>query len=121
MTVEIHRVVPGGPQAPAVEFGERGELTTTQSAQLIYQVTPSRKAKLGSVIATNFSATSILSIYDCTSTVSNRILELVVGDQTSVILAPEELIGVKEALSGFVAKATVSGMFLHLGGYESPA
>lgn len=107
--------------APAVEFGERYGLSTTESAEEVYQVAASRKAKLGTVIITNFSATAIVSIYDATSTVSNRILELVVPDQQTTILGPEELIGVKQAISSFVAKATISGVFVHLGGYETPA
>lgn len=116
---QIHRSI--GPQVPALEVGERGELSTSRSAQEIYQVTAGRKLKLTNIIITNYSATAKVGIYDSTSTVSNRILELVVGAERSVILGPEDLIGVKEVISSIVANSTISGTFLAIGGFESPA
>lgn len=112
----------GGPQGPAVEFGERLALSNSQSHDQIYKVSDGRKAKLGTVILTNDneSQTATVEIYDCASTVSNRILKLIVKPYGTIPLGPEQLIGVKEALSSFEVRSTVSGLFVSLGGYESP-
>lgn len=122
MTVEIRRVIQGGPQGPAVEFGERGTLETSQSAHEIYQVSEGRKAKLATLIMTNLnqSQTADFGIYDATSTVSNRVLELMIAPYGTQVLGPADLIGVKEPISSFVVRCSVSGNFIHLGGFESP-
>lgn len=116
---EIHRVIPGSRTGvPGIEAGERLTLDTTESARTVYTVTSGRKFKPTTIICTNFSADARVSIYDDTSDESTRIIELVVGAVKTEVLGPDELIGIREVLSSVVARTSISGLFMHIGGYE---
>jgi len=115
----ISKIIPGTRTfAPGIEVGERGTITNNNSAHLIYQVTEGRKLKLATVLVTNFSANANVALYDSSSTLSNRIIELIIGAEKTEVLGPDELVGAKEAVSGIVVASSVSGVFIHVGGFE---
>jgi len=119
MGTPISKIIPGTRTfAPGIEVGERGTITNNNSAHLIYQVTEGRKLKLANLIVTNFSANATVALYDNSSTLSNRIIELIIGAEKTEILGPEDLIGAKEAISGVVVASSISGVIVHVGGYE---
>jgi len=123
MTTEpISKLVPGQTRlgVPGIEVGERGTLTANNSGYLIYQVTSGRKLKLTTLIVTNERASSIiLDVFDATSSISNRILHIMCGAERTEVYKPEELIGVKEAISGIYCITTLSGTEVHVGGCET--
>jgi len=117
--MEIHKIIPGLP-IPAIEVGAPYPVTLTNNVSnyTIYNITAGRKLKLATIIATNKSSNATITVFDSSSTLSNRIIQLVIGAEKSEILGPEDLIGVKEAISSIVIGSTVSGVVVHVGGFE---
>ena len=115
----ISKTIPGS-VAPAIEVGSPYPTTLTNNVSnySIYAVTEGRKLKLATIIVTNQSANATITMFDSSSSLSNRIIQLLIGAEKTEILGPEDLIGVKEAISSVVIGSTISGVVVHVGGYE---
>lgn len=119
MASPIHKTIPGL-HAPAIEVGSPYPVTLTNNVSnyTIYNVTEGRKFKPATIIVTNQSANATVTIFDSSSSLSNRIIQLIIGAEKTEILGPEDLIGIKEAISSIEVGSTISGVVVHIGGFE---
>ncbi len=124
MSEVVSKLVAGRAQTrvgfPGIEVGDALTLTANNSGYLVYQVTSGRKFKLGTVIITNDRASNItIDLFDCTSALSNRLLHVIAGAEKTEVYPPDELLGVRESISGIYATTTLSGTVVHVGGFEN--
>jgi hypothetical protein len=104
-------------QIPKVEVGYAK--TANNFSTEIYQVTSGRSFKVETVIITNKSGLANVVLYDAVSSeISSKRLDVMVGASDTVILNKDDLIGVQDFLSSVVAYTSISGVWIHVGGYE---
>ena len=87
----------------------------------VYTVTSGRRFHPESVIVTNLSSQSRFYLFDATSSVSTKRLDILVKAQTTVTIKEDELRGgqVGDYISGVVGAAEdESGLLVRVGGYE---
>ena len=103
-----------------MEKGGSALITNAESATAVYSVTAKRKFKLQSVIVDNpiSGSPADVRLDDLVSSLETLRLKLTVRDLDTVALNKDELIGVKDFLTGVVAVSSVSGVWVHVGGYE---
>lgn len=119
----IQKVIAGGSPtgAPILEAGNSVVLSHTTSGFTVYEVTSGRSFKVRTLTLTNERVSlGVVTFYDCTSdaNASNRLLKAIVGAEKSDIIEPTDLLGVREVVSSLIAFTTVSGLFVHGGGFE---
>jgi hypothetical protein len=97
----------------------RGQiLDGTASATLIYQVTEGRKFSPESIVITNFSGQTRVTIYDGVSNKSYIKQDLIAPPEKTTVLDEKMLRGI-EFISGVVVNVhATSGVFVHVGGFE---
>ena len=105
-----------------IPTGSRMVVITTQKVDTaVYTVTSGRRFHPESVIVTNLSAQSRFYLFDATSSVSTKRLDILVKAQTTVAIKEDELRGgqVGDYISGVVGAAEdTDGLLVRVGGYE---
>jgi len=102
-----------------IEKGSPNPVTLTGDVQSVYDVTERRKFKLTKVMITNISSEDRIHIYDGVSNASYEALDFIAPPLKTIILTEEDLVGVREFISGVMAYTTQSGAsIIHVGGFE---
>lgn len=87
----------------------------------VYQVTSGRRFHAESIVVTNLSSQSRFYLFDATSAVSTKRLDILVKAQTTLAIREDELRGGPQMdyVSGVVAAAEdESGLLVRVGGFE---
>lgn len=101
-----------------IEVGAGKILDTSASATLVYAVTQGRSFRPESMILSNFSGQTRVTIYDGVSNKTYIKLDLIAPPEKTTILDKKMMLGIT-FISGVIANAVVtSGVFVHAGGYE---